>query len=486
MKTSLLTTALLILIAVQCAVAQQIPGLQFSNYGGLYRSTYNPSVLGGPRHKFQINVLTLGGSIKYRYFRFIGENSFLYPLLAPHSTKELYGRSRTMGSLTYKDPIFLAGEIRWPSVSFALGKYHGVAVQLRTRGFVLGRNIPSAIDNLYIKRLDTGSTPPVSDEAWGDFSLVQQSFSDLSFSYGAQLLDIEGHKFRVGVTVKRAFGARVAYLKGNADRYSINPVSSSNPDVSQLEIDHLTYESGYSTPNRKMSVGNLFDSGKYGSGWGYDLGFSYEIGSVWKGRKEVYNDSPDYLIRLAGSLTDIGSVKYKTADSRVVKGSHSDVVVGQTQLETISDRGPEGFMSLFPGDTSSVLAQKAKLPQALNLEADLQVFHGFFLNLSHTSRLSGGKQSNGGQSDGRQSLDMYVPNTFIITPRFEDEDSGLSFPISFIQGNNRPSIGLAGHFGPVFLGFSNVNGLMKSGGARGSMMYVGFTAWKASRKKDKD
>ncbi|WP_342089117.1 DUF5723 family protein [Dyadobacter sp. OTU695] len=477
MKTSLLTTALFVLTTLQCVVAQQIPGLQFSNYGGLYRSTYNPSVLGGPRHKFQINVLTLGGSIKYRYFRFIGENSFLYPVLAPHSTKELYGRSRTMGSLTYKDPIFLTGEIRWPSVSFAIGKYHGVAVQLRTRGFVLGRNIPAAIDNLYMKRLDTGSTPQLSIEAWGNFSLVQQSFSDLSFSYGAQLLDIEGHKFRAGVTVKRVFGARVAYLKGNADRYSINPVSSTEPDINQLEIDNLTYESGYSTPNRKMGLGNLFDSGKYGSGWGYDLGFSYEIGSVWKGRKEAYNDSPDYLVRIAGSLTDIGSVKYKTSDSRVVRGTHSDVVVRQTELETISDRGPEGFMSLFPGDTSSAFAQKVKLPQALNLEADLQVFHGFFLNLSHTSRF---------KSRSGQTLDMYVPNTFIITPRFEDEDSGLSFPISFIQGNNRPSIGLAGHFGPVFLGFSNVNGLMKSGGARGSMMYIGFTAWKASRKKDKD
>jgi len=452
--------------------------MRFSRLSFVSRATYNPSVLGGPRHKFQVNVLSLGGSIKYRYFRFIGENSFLYPILAPHSTKELYGRSRTMGSLTYKDPIFLAGEIRWPSVSFALGKYHGVAVQLRTRGFVLGRNIPSAIDNLYMKRLDTGSTPPVSNEAWGDFSLVQQSFSDLSFSYGAQLLDIEGHKFRVGVTMKRVFGARVAYLRGNADRYSINPIDSSNPDVSQLEIDNLTYESGYSTPNRKAGLGNLFSSDKYGSGWGYDLGFSYEIGSVWKDRKEVYNDSPDYLVRLAGSVTDVGSVKYKTADSRVVRGTHSDVVVGQTQLETISDRGPEGFMSLFPGDTSSTFSQKVKLPQALNLEADVQVFHGFFLNLSHTSRLKG--------SGGTNSLDMYVPNTFIVTPRFEDEDSGLSFPISFIQGNNRPSIGLAGHFGPVFLGFSNVNGLMKSGGARGSMMYIGFTAWKASRKKDKD
>ncbi|WP_353722705.1 DUF5723 family protein [Dyadobacter sp. 676] len=476
MKTSLLTAALFMLTTVRYVVAQQIPGLQFSNYGGLYRATYNPSVLGGPRHKFQVNILTLGGSIKYRYFRFIGENSFLYPVLAAHSTEELYGRSRTMGSLTYKDPIFLTGEIRWPSASFALGKYHGVAIQLRTRGFVQGRNIPAAIDNLYIKRLDTGSTPPVSNESWGDFSLVQQSFSDLSFSWGGQLLDIEGHKLRVGATVKRVFGARVAYLKGNADRYSINPVGN-DPEISQLEIDRLVYESGYSTPNRRMSVGNLFDSGKYGSGWAYDLGFSYELGAVWKDRKEVYNDSPDYFVRLAGSLTDIGSVKYKTSDSKVVTGSHNDVVIRQTELETISDRGPEGFMSLFPGDSGTAFAQTVRLPQALHLEADVQVFHGFFLNLSQTSRF---------KSRSGRPLDMYVPNTFIITPRFEDEDSGLSFPISFIQGNNRPSIGLAGHFGPVFLGFSNVNGLMKSGGARGSMMYIGFTAWKAYRKKDKD
>ncbi|MCF0071798.1 DUF5723 family protein [Dyadobacter sp. CY261] len=481
MKTSLLTTSLLLLTTLQCVVAQQIPGLQFSNYGGLYRATYNPSVLGGPRQKFQVNILTLGGSIKYRYFRFIGENSFLYPILSAHSTKELYGRSRTMGSLTYKDPIFLTGEIRWPSASFALGKYHAVAIQLRTRGFVQGRNIPEAIDNLYMKRLDTGSTPPLSNEAWGDFSLVQQSFSDISFSWGGQLLDIEGHKVRVGATVKRVFGARVAYLKGNADRYSIN-TAGSDPDISQLEIDNLTYESGYSTPNRKMGIGNLFGSGKYGSGWAYDLGFTYELGSVWKDRKEEYNYSPDYLVRLAGSLTDIGSVKYKTTDSKVVRGSHSDVVIGQTQLETISDRGPEGFMSLFPGDTSTAFSQTVKLPQAIHLEADVQVFHGFFLNLAQTSRF----KSRTGQSGRGQSLDMYVPNTFMVTPRFEDEDSGLSLPISFIQGNNRPSIGLAGHFGPVFLGFSNVNGLMKSGGARGSMMYIGFTAWKAYRKKDKN
>ncbi|MHA4737320.1 DUF5723 family protein [Dyadobacter sp. MSC1_007] len=476
MKTSLIIGTLAAFLFISNAFAQQIPGLQFSNYGGIYRATYNPSVLGGPRHKWQINVLTMGGSIKYRYFRFIGENSFLYPLLAAHSTKELYGRSRTMGSLTYKDPIFLTSEIRWPSVMFAVGKYQGIAFQLRTRGFVQGNNIPEPIQNLYKKRLDTGSNPVVRDQEWGNFNLVQQSFSDFSFSYGAQILDIEGHKLRVGATVKRIFGARVAYLTGSADRFSVLPVNG-EPDISQLSIDQLSYEAGYSTPNRKMGIGNLFDKDKYGSGWGYDLGFSYEVGSVWKARKEVYNDSPDYLVRLAASVTDVGSIKYRTVDSKMVRGAQNDMVIGQKELETVSDRGPEGFMSLFPGDSTAAFSKTVKLPQALHLEADIQVINGFFLNLSQTKRLKSGSGD---------PLDIYQPSIFMITPRFEDEESGLSFPISFIKGNNRPSIGIAGHFGPVFLGFSNVNGLMKSGGARGSMMYIGFTAWKSYRKKDKD
>jgi hypothetical protein len=477
LKKSTLNIALFILLIAPITYAQQqIPGLESSNYGGLYRATYNPSIIGGPRHKWQINIGTLGGSINYRYFRFVGENSLLYPLLAPRSTKELYGRSRTMGSLTYKDPVYLASEIRWPSAMVALGKYQGIALQFRTRGYAIARNIPEPIQNMYFYRLDTGGTPVINNQQWGDFSMVQQSYSDVSLTYGAQLLDLEAHKLRIGATFKRVFGARVGYLAGSAGSFSLGPVAA-NSESSQLTLSNLAYESGYSAPTRKNGLGNLFNSDKTGAGWAYDLGFSYELGSYWGKSKEVYDESPEYLIRIGASLTDIGSIKYQTSDSRKTRGRVGESIIGQKQMETISDQGPQGFMSLFPAETDTTLGATVQLAQAVHYEADIQLVKGFFLTLSKTTRFK--DRSN-------QPLDVYMPNTFTITPRFEDEDSDFAFPITFIKGNNRPSIGAVGHFGPVFLGFSSVNGLMKKGGARGSMVYIGFSAWKLYRKKDKD
>ena len=476
MKKSALYATLLLLLIFAGSNAQQIPGLESSNYGGLYRATYNPSVLGGPRHKWQINIGTVGGSINYRYFRFLGENSLLYPLLAAHSTKELYGRSRTMGSLIHKDPVYLASEIRWPSASIALGKYQGIALQFRTRGYASGSNIPEPVRNLYFQRLDTESTPAVDDQLWGDFNLIQQSFSEVSFSYGAQLLDLDAHKFRIGATVKRVFGARVAYLDANVDRFGIRNLAS-NKEVSELVLSDFSYESGYSAPNQKMRLGNLFNSDRYGSGWGYDVGFSYELGSYWGKGKEVFDESPEYLIRLGGSLTDIGSIRYATSNTRLIKGQLQEAVIGQTELEKISDGGAEGFMGLYPAQSDTTFRKNVQLPQALHLEADIQLVKGFFLTLSQTKRF---------KSRSNEILDIYQPNSFTITPRFEDEDSDFAFPISFIQGNNKPSIGAVGHFGPIFLGLSRVNGLWKKGGARGSMVYLEFTAWKLNRKKGKE
>jgi hypothetical protein len=475
LKNNIFTFAILTLLTLQVASAQQIPGMELSNYGGLYRATYNPSVLGGPKHKWQINIGTLGGSINYRYFRFIGENSLLYPLLVPHSTKELYGRSRTTGSLLNDDPIYTVSEIRWPSASLAIGKYQSVALQFRTRGFVQGNNLPDPIQTLYFHRLDTGSTPP-TNQPWGNFNLIQQSFSDVSFSYGAQILDLEAHKLRVGVTGKRVFGARIGYLNGSADRYSVRPLPGVD-ETSELVVQNIAYESGYSTPNKKMRLSNIFDSDQYGSGWGYDVGFSYELGAYWGKSKEVFDESPEYLIRLAGSLTDVGSIRYKTNQSRVIRGREAESIIGQTELESISDKGPEGFMTLFPSDSDTTFRKSVQLPQAFHLEADIQLVKGFFLNLAQTKRY---KRRSG------EYLDPYQLDAFTITPRFEDEDSDFAFPISFIKGNNRPSIGAVGHFGPVFLGFSNVNGLLKKGGARGSMVYLGFSAWKLYRKKGND
>jgi hypothetical protein len=472
LKRIAIITALFISSAI-ASYSQQINGLQHSNYGGLYRATYNPSVLGGSKHKWQINIGSLGGSINYRYFVFLGKNSLLYPLLAPHSTKELYGRSRTMGSITEK-PLNLVSEIRWPSAMYSIDKRQGIAIQFRTRGFVTGNNIPDPIKNMYFRRLDTGETPSTGED-WGNFNMTQQSFSDISVSYGLQIIDLDAHKFRIGVTGKRIFGARVAYLNANINQFALRP-EAANAETSELVLTDMSYESGYSQVNQKMRIGNLFDANKYGNGWAYDLGFTYELGAYWKNNAEKFDESPQYLLRLAASVTDVGNIRYNTNGSKVVSGSAKEFIMNQSAMEIISDRGPEGVMETLPYDQDTLLNRTVRLPSALHLEADIQLVKGFFLNLAQTKRY---------KYRADEILDVYQPNTFTITPRFEDEDSDFAFPISFIEGNKRPSIGAMAHFGPIFLGLSNINGLIRKTGARGSMVYLGFSAWKLNRKREK-
>jgi hypothetical protein len=475
-RFSPLLTLLTLLLNLSAGQAQQVPGLSLSNYGGLYRATENPSVLGGSRYKWQVNLVTTGSTINNRYFIFFGRNSFLYPLLVPHSTKELYGRSRTMGSVTQSDPLYVASEVRWPSVMFSVGKNHGFAFQVRSRGFVQGNNIPQAIRTMYYKRLDTPAAPTASG-TWGDFDLSQQNFSEASLSYGLQLVNLRSHKLKVGGTLKRIFGARAGYLQGSADGYAFMPVKGAEATEKELLLTNFNYEAGYTQPNQAWKLGKLLNGNPYGTGWGYDLGATYEIGSYWH-RLETDDDArPGYLLRFSASLTDLGMIRYQSADGRVVSGGQSRAVVNQTQLETLGDQGADGFMGLFPVQTETVFRQDARLPAMLHWDVDLQLVKSFFINVAQTQRYGEAEQS---------SLDLVQPNAVTITPRFENEDSDFSLPLTFMEGNQKMTMGALARFGPFHLGFSNLNGLLNRKDPeanRATFMYMGFSVWKFKERK---
>ena len=470
MKKYLKILPLFFIAAISPALAQQVPGLAVSNYGGLYRATQNPSVLGGSRYKWQINLVTVGSTVNNRYFYYWGKNSFLYPLLVPHSTDELYGRSRTMGSVSQGDPLHVMSELRLPSVLFSVGKHHGFAAQLRTRGFVYGDNLPEELRRMYFKRLDTPATPVGAGE-WGEFGIGQQSFSEASFSYGLQLVNWRSHKLKVGATAKYLFGARANYLKASANRYEISPVPGGEADEKQLVLNNFTYESGYTHPNAPWRLSELTNTTKYGSGWAYDLGATYELGSYWHYLETDDDARPGYLLRFSASLTDLGAIRYQSTDSRVVSGSQARTVIGQKELETIADRGAEGFASLFPVQSETTLVRNARLPAALHWDVDVQLVKSFFLNVARNERYGVAPDS---------PLDMTQPDAFIITPRFENEDSDFSLPLTFIEGNRKVSVGALARFGPIQVGFSNIGGFLNRkdpDALRATYLYVGFSVW---------
>jgi hypothetical protein len=458
---------LLFLIATHPALfAQDLIGLSASNYGGLYRATYNPSVLGGSRYKWQLNAATVNSTISNRYFQFFGRNSLLYPSIASESSHQLYGRSRTMGSLTTEDPIHVASVLHLPSLMISLGKIHGVGLQVRSRGFVQGRGIPADIRMLYSKRLDTPKAQGGEGSAL-DFQLKQHSFTEVAFSYGVQLLDLPKHKFRAGASVKYLAGGRTSFVTGQADGYQYGPVGAAGEN--QLLLTEFSYQAGYTNPIEKTGFGKKLNNSKYGQGIAMDAGVSYEVGSHWY-REDPGDSRPGYVLRLAASVTDFGRIRYNTSTSQQFGASAERVSIQQKELETIANFGPDGFRSLVgtsePGTIP--LRGSGNLPAMLHLEADLQLFKAFFVYASRSKQVKGGTQN--------PFLSITQPNHFTIGPRWENEDSDYSFPVSFIEGKKRPSFGITGRVGPVHIGFSDLLGLLGKGGeTRASYGYLGLS-----------
>lgn len=443
--------------------AQDLTGLSFSNYGGLYRATYNPSVLGGSRYKWQFNIGTVNSTITTRYFQYFGRNALLYPSLASKSSHQLYGRSRTMGSLTNEDVIHVSSVFHLPSLMISFGKIHGAAVQVRSRGIVQGAGIPDDMKMLYSKRLDTPKPSGGSGE-WGPFHLKQHSFTEVAFSYGVQLLDAPDHKFRAGATVKYITGGRTSFIEGTAGDYHFEEVGAAGEN--QITIDNLTYHAGYTNPISKPGAGDLFNGNKYGQGWAFDAGVSYEIGSYFY-RNDEGDSRPGYVLRLAASVNDVGRIHYKTGSSYQFSGSAGSWTMKQSEMETIADSGPEGLYSLLGGEAGEAVRGTGLLPSMYHLEADLQVFKAFFIHASRSAGLNATPEN--------RLLSVTLPNYFTIAPRWENEDSDYSFPISFIEGKKKISIGVTGRVGPVHMGFSNIAGIFGKGDTRATYGYLGVS-----------
>lgn len=454
-----LITLIFLLSLGHTLLGQDRLGLSISNYGGLYRTSYNPSTLGGSPYKWQLNVGTIHSTISTRYFQFFGRNSILYPSLASHSSHQLYGRSRTMGSITDQNQIYLSSIFHLPSLMISLGKKQGIALQVRNRGIVLGSGIPDDVKMLYTKRLDTPKPLPGSGD-WGPFQLKQHSFLEASLSYGVMVWDNSQHKLKVGGTLKYITGGRTSFIDGTANGYEYGEISASGEN--QLIIDDLQYRGGYTTP--VSSQKDYLNSDKYGQGIGLDLGVTWEIGSHWYIQDEG-DSRPGYVLRLAGSVTDLGKINYRTSNSSRFTGQESSLVLQQKEMETITNFGPDGLKMLTGGTETDILQGRGYLPAMLHLEADVQTFKAFFIHTAY------GKSLNNSES----LLSMTTPGYFTLAPRWENEDSDYSFPITFWEGKKKATIGFTGRVGPFHIGFSNIAAILGLGDSKATYGYLGLS-----------
>jgi len=441
--------------------AQYLPGLVSSNYGGIQRMLQNPSSVAGTRYKYQVVLFNGASTVNSVYTKYLTQG-FFQTLQLPYSQR-LSLPLRTVGSFTGGPRTTSYSELVGPSFLVNIGGTQTLALHTRMRSFLYGSSLPEPLAAAYRDRLTYRQLATASGSF--DFGLTHSSYSEIGLTYGLQVFDGKWHRLKLGATVRYLGGAQLTTLSAQGN-YAVQPISGS--DEKSLSLTNLQYNLAYTTARQGFGLGSLFSSG-YGSGLGYDFGATYEIGRRTTGRgynaeTPMKDPRPAYLIRLSAALMNGGNIRYPSGPAYT--GSQS-LTFQQEELEKFGNAPTDYLTGKADGSQTTYAPGTVTLPRMLHLEADLRLARSFYVNGLMMKNL-------------KQGPTVPMPDMFVITPRFEDEDAEFALPISVIGPDGQVAVGASVRLGPVTLGFSDMGRLFfnKNGDNRSSIAWLGLSLWK--------
>ncbi|GAB3933208.1 DUF5723 family protein [Larkinella terrae] len=444
--------------------AQYQPGLVSSNYGGIHRMLQNPSSIAGSRYKFQVIAVTGTSSVNSLYTKYVSKG-FFQSIQLPYS-QGLSLPLRTLGSITDAPKTTSYSEILGPSVLLNIDGNQTIALHTRMRSFLYGSSLPENLTEAYRNRLFYKNLQPSSGAF--DLNLAHNSYGEVGLTYGLQVFDGQWHRLNIGATVRRIVGAQMTLFNARGN-YAIRQVNGDTEKT--LDITNLDYGLSQTTPRKDFSLGSVFSS-TYGSGWGFDLGATYEIGRRTTGRgynseTPMKDPRPAYWLRLSAALMNGGSITYPAGKS--VSGN-GPLTFQQEELEKFGDAPTDYLTTKADTKPQTYSPGKVALSRMLHLEADMRLAPSFYVNGLLMKNLS-------------SAALVQMPNMLIITPRFEDEDVEFGLPISIIGPDSRVAVGMSTRLGPITLGFSDMGRIFsKKGDNRSSLAWIGFSVWKWRKK----
>ncbi|WP_157976001.1 DUF5723 family protein [Lewinella sp. IMCC34191] len=409
LTTGLLT--LLFLLVSNFANTQSYFGLRMDNYGGIQNVTLNPAELGNSRMATEINIGSAGVYLGNDYLTV----DFSSDLVDDFDTFWEESVTRNPQADNHLNGNV---DILGPSIMLRAGRKSGVAFTTRVRGLY-------RIDNFSGQLLEG-----IQDNfgAFDAFDIDMQNhrsflhtYLEAGFSYGTVVVE--------GLQSQLKIGGSVKYLQGLGASYTSSEslVGQYDDNTARIDFDgDFVYGSTTDYSYEEISFNDLT------SGFGFDIGVAYEWWS-----KELPDSPilPPYRLKVAASITDIGSIGYETADqsSYLINGSlRADEVEGE-DVEYILDGNFDG--------TESTVAVDAGLPTSLNLMADVRVTGKLYVSAVMNKSLRS-------REDGFTSA---FPTVVAVTPRLQTKWLGLYTPMVF-GGHNGPTVGAGLRFWLLTIG----------------------------------
>ncbi|MEO8591652.1 MAG: DUF5723 family protein [Flavobacteriales bacterium] len=411
-------------------IAQERFGITHSNYAGTDAAYLNPA--------------RPAGQWPYADIRILGDDLFLWNSLVAWSHREqrFLGEVRsgfsgpTAGEVVLRGSTsarthrgFVQENIPGPAFSLSMGR-STIGAGIRGRSYTSVTGLAPAMGNFIFNGLGYRPQHGIRYHDEGT-RVLAAAWTEFTVSY-AHILRAEGFGlFSAGASVHYHLGHAGGALQFDDLDYTV-------VDSAQLVVHQATARYGFAMP--------AFNAG---TGWGADLGVTYErtideADGYMPHRASGGCDPLKYRYRIGLSLIDLGGIRFKRGESGTI-ASGSMIIPDYThiQVNDVSD-----LDSLFASSThwTSNDGFSIGAPTAVSLQYDQRVTGNTYVALAAVQQVS-----------GRYSMRLRRTNSIAVTPRFETRYFEVAIPVVVHEyGIRQPSVGFMLRLNGLVLGSDHI------------------------------
>jgi outer membrane protein OmpA-like peptidoglycan-associated protein len=441
--------------------AQKYMGIATSNWGGTNMLYLNPANVADSRHKFTIDLFSLGMGL---------DNSSAAIDMGEATKFKNFSNAVTFNTKEDFSIILPSAEIRLPGFMVSLGNKHGIALTSRVRAMNQFHNFSQDMYRLVTDSTATNFTQNQQLVA-EEFNWTGHAWMDIGLTYGGVIYEKGQHMIKGGITGRYLRGAAYLSILSNNINAKYNYIPGQDATLTLTNTDFQ-----YSQANAAGLFGGgdvKFNDlvGSAGKGFGADLGVVYE----WRPNNGKYTYDMDgktglldrsknpYKLRFSASVIDLGSIKYQNSDNivfntnnlnpTVVKGTEiGDLITDTTELANyLESRGMTATRA--KGET------KVGMPTMMVIGLDYHAIGKLYVNATYMSNMA---------SHTKPGNSFY--GQFTVTPRFDSRVFTLSVPITYSMLSSTARIGAGVRVGGFFGGMDDIITL---GGRYSANFYFG-------------
>lgn len=445
MKKLFYTAAILSSLTAQ---GQYNMGVATGNWSGMNSLYLNPANIAHSNHKYVINIISANAGVDNNLGALNTQGSLISDI-NNGDTRNIFKFSNT-NKVSVLAPY---AEITGPGAMVSINEKHSLALTTRIRGMNQFNNFDrSLFQTVTDPNFTTGSNIDITSQ---NFNYTAHVWSEIGLTYGAVIYQDANSLLKGGITIRYLGGIGYVGLKGN----NLDAHFNANADSFYASNSDLRYASNVLTTGDALNNGfannsimSQFFGSKAGMGMGADMGLVYEFTPNYRTGPGPHMGT-GYLVRIAASLLDLGSIKYKSENNFNANVTGNGYLSANGIINNV--RSFDDFRSYavsqgFHADTIKS-STKLHMPSRLMISADVNLYTNLYLNAAFVAGLTNP------QSYGNNYYDQLV-----LTPRFDTKWISIGLPITYSSLSGTMKAGLGLRVSGFFVGSDDMLALMSN------------------------